>query len=79
MLIDGSYFDSQGNQPEPFLKLNGWKYDQLASALNVRKTAIAGDVASLRAALDTGRSADGPMLIWARMRPHDRPRHIVPS
>jgi indolepyruvate decarboxylase len=79
LLIEPDYFDDPNASSAAFLKLAGWNYAQLAAAVGVRHSATVATPAELAQALQAALAADGPMLITARIKPHNRPRHIVPS
>ncbi|MCB9676969.1 MAG: alpha-keto acid decarboxylase family protein [Alphaproteobacteria bacterium] len=76
-LLDKRWFaQKSASPPIPHLELHRWDYAMLARSMGVQHASTVKTVAELRKALADAASADGPVVLSTRIRPHDLPEKV---
>ena len=75
-LLEPKFF-AGGPSPLPYVGLNRWSYPDLARAMGFRQADAVTTVAELERALDSARTASGPVLVSVALPPRDLPAQLV--
>lgn len=76
-LLDPKYFASGQAAALSYVGLNRWNYADLARAMGFKRAETVANLADFKKALETARSADGPLLISVALPPRDLPAQLV--
>jgi len=82
-LLEPGFFASgagkEGGAEHPYLALNRWSYPDLAKALGFKTAHSVANAAELKSALESARSAQGPVLLSVTLPKRDLPSQLQKS
>jgi indolepyruvate decarboxylase len=75
-VLDRQYFNTPSAPARSYLNLPRWNYADLAASMGLRRTWTVNSATGLKDALLAAKAETSPVLIHAKLRPHDLPSEL---